>query len=224
METGNQKLPHWLKEHLQESDLIAIEQKIQELEKTTDVEIVAMLARRSTPIYFLKWFIRLAMLSLTLFCWRFVSHWLWDSYLSESLFFIGYILLGVVVGEYLAAQAWLQRTLLTPKEKAYSVFEKAELEFYRNSIYRTKKSTGLLIFVSLHERKAVIFADKGLTAVIPNENFQTYMSGFIGHMKKQNLSKAILHVLTEIQPLLQSHFPASPHQGNELSNGVRILE
>jgi putative membrane protein len=106
----------------------------------------------------------------------------------------------------------------TRKEKA--VKERAIRTFYERGLYKTKKHTGILFFLSLLEHKVWILADKGIYGKIP----QQMLNGFAGMVSKgiqeRRARDALCDAITGVGELLWEHFPITDADTDELPNIV----
>jgi len=86
----------------------------------------------------------------------------WTGYTASTkiAFMTVALLLGFIVGVALASRLWPLRRPLTPKaEMRSNVTRAASSAFFDQSLHHTSGGTGLLIYLSMYERRAAILAD-----------------------------------------------------------------
>src|SRR6185369_8358409 len=66
----------------------------------------------------------------------------------------------------------LKLSFVGPRRQAEAVRERALRAFYEKGLYRTRDETGILIFISLLERKVWILGDRGIDRKISLETWQ----------------------------------------------------
>jgi putative membrane protein len=106
------------------------------------------------------------------------------------------------------------------RRKEETVMNRAVRAFYEKGLYKTRKNTGVLFFLSLLERKVWVLADKGIYEKIDQETlnrFATTVSKGIGDGRACN---ALCDAMKEAGELLAKHFPITPGDIDELSNSI----
>lgn len=101
---------------------------------------------------------------------------------------------------------------------------RAELEFYRARIYNTKKKTGILLFLSFYERRAVVLADQGIAAKLPESTWDEVVRLLTNAMRKKKLSEGLASAITKCGDILIQHFPQNDPDENQLPNKIRISD
>ena len=149
----------------------------------------------------------------------------WDYTVHYLLIFYGFSTFVVITILYFIANvSSIDRLIVPRKVMIKKVNERAVRHFMDSGVYKTKDRTGILIFISLLERKVELLADTGISAIIPEENWENIVEGIISGIRKgkitENLSKAIL----ECGKMLAEHFPREPDDVNELEDNIEILE
>ncbi|MBL7670684.1 MAG: TPM domain-containing protein [Bdellovibrionaceae bacterium] len=211
----------WIKKYLTEDEVRRLSEVVRRAEQRTSGEIVPVIVDRSTGIghvsLMLTLFSSLAFFLLEIPIQTYFFSPLWLS-LSPLMVFVFW---GISL--ILARKPFWQRILTHPREQSQQVWNRAELEFSRNKIGRTSEGTGILIFVSVMERKAVILADTGISKHYHPEVWQSLVKEFSASLKAgrwyQGFEKAIL----EAGKILEEKLPIESHDTNELQNSLRII-
>jgi putative membrane protein len=88
--------------------------------------------------------------------------------------------------------------------------------FYEKGLHRTRDENGILIFISLLERKVWILGDRGINAVIPPERWISLASALGSGIRQGQLTEALVGVIAEMGDVLRQHFPSRHDDVNEL--------
>jgi putative membrane protein len=114
----------------------------------------------------------------------------------------------------------LQRPFIANKRLSEAVRERAVRAFYEKGLYRTLEETGILIFISLFERKVWILGDRGINARIPQESWQQFAHAISTGIKDGQACDALCTVIGTCGEVLARHFPQKPGDTNELPDDV----
>ena len=118
----------------------------------------------------------------------------------------------------------LKRLFIGIRRKEEAVRLRAERAFFERGLYRTKKNTGILFFISLLERKVWVLADKGIYEKMDQETLNRFASGVSRGIKEGRASNALSQAIQEIGGYLANHFPITPDDINELPDDVMTEE
>jgi len=118
----------------------------------------------------------------------------------------------------------LVRFLIPKHDQEYSVHTRAAAEFFRCGLVNTQRSTGVLLFVSLLERRVVVLADRSIIEKLPNNTWDQLVEEIIQLKKNKNLTDALTHGISKLGTVLGEHFPIQHDDRNELSNKLILSE
>ncbi|MGH7230367.1 MAG: TPM domain-containing protein [Nitrospiraceae bacterium] len=206
-----------------EHDMAKIRDAVQTAEQRTRGEIVPMIVPASAR-YRESWHLAgllSALLVLTLllaveFGW---SPWGWTDHHP------GWILVGVVgaylLGSAIGTRAWCIR-LLTPNERmAMKVRRRAEWAFYAHGLHRTREGTGILIMLSLLERRAQVLADRAIHERVPPGTWDELVTELLQGIHTGQSIPAMCRAIARCADLLAIHFPPSDKDNpNELPDDL----
>jgi len=116
----------------------------------------------------------------------------------------------------------LQRPFISRQRIEETVRERAVRAFYEKGLYRTKQETGILIFISLFERKVWILGDRGINARIPQESWQQLAGTLSRGIRDGRACDALCEVIAACGEELARHFPRQADDRDELSNELRV--
>lgn len=97
-----------------------------------------------------------------------------------------------------------------------AVREKAVRAFYERGLYRTRDESGILIFISLLERKVWILGDRGVDRRIPLETWQAHAREVSAGIREGRACDALCQVIESCGAVLREHFPRKEDDTNEL--------
>jgi len=118
----------------------------------------------------------------------------------------------------------LKRLFIGIRKKEEAVRLRAERAFFEKGLYKTKKNTGVLFFLSLLERKVWVLADKGIYEKMNQETLNRFANEVSRGIKENQACEALSKAIQEIEVLLSQHFPITPDDTDELPDDVMIGE
>jgi putative membrane protein len=194
----------------------SLAQAIRDIEKDSDAEIVIAVRGRSGTYrhadYLCGAIVALAGLIFVLFS-PFEFHTYWVPFDVVVLF---------IAGAFVSSRTDVVRRALTSKNfRAKAARTGAAAMFYEAGIANTSAENGLLIYLSLLERRLEVIADRGILKAVPalKWNNSVFELKRIGKTPEpENLVKAI----RDLGSLLAEHMPATGENPNELPDGPRI--
>ena len=119
---------------------------------------------------------------------------------------------------------WILERFVPDEDEIFAVRERAELEFYRQGLTQTKDQTGILIFISLFERKVVLLADKGINDKLLSPMWDEIVEKLSHEIRSGELASGLTQSIKSCGDLLQVHFPIKKEDKNELKNDLVICE
>jgi putative membrane protein len=194
----------------------SLAQAVRDIEKNSDAEIVIVVRGRSGTYrhadYLCGAIAAFAGLIFVLFS-PFEFHTYWVP--------IDVAALGVL-GAFVSSRSDLLRRTLTSRDfRAKAARTGAAAMFYEAGIANTSAENGLLIYLSLLERRLEVIADRGILKAVPalKWNNSVFELKRIGRSPEP---EALLKALQDLGSLLVEHMPATGENPNELPDGPRI--
>jgi putative membrane protein len=109
------------------------------------------------------------------------------------------------------------RLVLTPAAtKHRRVRRRAIAIFQAAAAGRTAGKTGLLIYLSLAERRAEIIADEAILKVTDDHTWGEAMTALIAEVRHGRVADGIVAAIERVGAVLAEHFPRSPDDRNEI--------
>jgi putative membrane protein len=112
----------------------------------------------------------------------------------------------------------LKRPFITAAEMNEEVEEAALTSFYRKGLNRTRDQTGVLVFISVYERRAWVLADQGINEKVPSDTWQEVVEHLVQGIREKRQGEAICEAVKRCGELLQDHFPIKKDDTDELDN------
>jgi len=210
-----------MKPLLSENDRIMLENRIAEAEKLTGSQIVIATVKRSDSYLEIPWkafalcasFAGLLVFSLDLILFS----WIQDIV----------VLISVVITLAVASLAVLfsvlspvfARLFLSHNRAEAEVKQYAESLFLSRELFSTSQRTGMLLLISLFERKVIILPDKGLSENISSEDLKKIISQMKDPLAHNDIRRAIEIALDEFIRIIKP-LPSGDGRSDELSNKI----
>ncbi len=217
-------IPGWLTSVMDQSGLERIRATVTTAEKRTSGEIVPMIVHSSIAtghvplvafLLFLAIFWGLLPFLVSMGALP-VDYWGWAE--------VGVIAIAAALAWPLSKLDWFKRALTTGEDQAIAVGRRAQLEFYQSEIKATENKTGVLIFVSLLEHRAVVLADKAIAQKLPAETWNKIVELIIDETKKNDFTTGMCRAIEEVGEILAREFPIQVGDRNELADRLVIKE
>ncbi len=219
MAAGNQK---WAHNFITEDQAKAVSVAVAKAEVKTSGEIVPVIVKRSSTIGHVPFLLTLVILvTLLVFEVPHLSFFV-DYNLHWVMFFIS--LACFLISMPLSKLKIVQRLLVPQGDQAFQVEERALLEFYQTGIVNTKARTGILLFLSLMERKAVVLADESIAKQLPAETWKQICDLMVDGIKSGDTGAGLIRAIEKCGEILATHFPSNEQNPNELEDNLIIKE
>jgi len=217
-----------LKQTLKDGDLDRIKTAVRDAEEKISGEIVPVLVDKSGyyPVTNYKCSLFLAALSfLTIIILdRYVisdaSHTLY--YDPMFIFFVGFV--GAVVGYVIPnLSPVIQRFFISQKQLDECTRQRAENAFLEEEVFNTRHRTGIMIFVSFFEHEVIVMADRGISKVVEQKEWDSIVADLIAHIRQGKMIEGIEAGIKRCgEILLEKGFKKTVDDVNELRDDLRI--
>jgi len=189
-----------------------IKQTVQQAERGTKGEIVPMIVPASALYREAGYRTGLILALLTLAVLLTLEmYWVpWGWHAGNA----GWPMLAVVVaygiGQWLGTGSNIIRLVTSRERMADKVKLRAEQAFYQHGLHNTKERTGILILVSLLERRVHVLADKGINDRVPPGTWDGLVNGILDGIRTGNATNAICEAIAKCGALLSQVSPQVP--------------
>ncbi len=190
-----------------------VEQAVRQVEQRTSGEIVPLIVDASYdyPRAELVGAGCSSLASALFVCWLLASESIWVFLPVWAAFFAVYWLL-------IRRVPALKRRLIPPAEIDAEVEEKALVSFLQHGLHQTRDRTGVLILLSLFERRVYILADKGINEKVPPGTWDELVHGITRGIREGRTCEALCAAIERCGDLLEKDFPRRQDDTDELPN------
>jgi putative membrane protein len=196
----------------------AVEHAVRQAEKGTTAELVVVVAARSGSYLDVALAVGAAASMLVLA----------GALFAPTIF--DPVAVALEVPLVLALAAWLSHRTpgllrrLTPAGRMSEQVERAaSARFIEEAVHGTRSRTGLLVYLSLLEERAVLIADLGLEGMVPKAAWQGVCWSETGDPARPRDQAGVVRGIGEIGAILRAHAPGDDRDGNESPDAPRIL-
>jgi putative membrane protein len=147
---------------------------------------------------------------------------LWDHHWSpREVLGLALVVASVTFAAVWAILLWRRlRLMLTPGPvKAMRVRARAAMAFHLAAQGRTRGATGVLIYLSMAERRAEIIADASIAAKVSPEVWGDAMHAMLDHFRNDRVADGMIAGVAAVGKVVTGHFPRDDKPANELPDG-----
>ena len=193
-----------------QTDLDTIREAVQRAERRTRGEIVPMVvpvsARYRDASYLAGLVVALVTLAVLMSLDYGWGLWRWTGH-HPGWMIVG-ALTAYALGSFIGRFPRIIHLLISDERMAMKVRLRAERAFYEQGLHKTKEGTGILIFLSVLERRAQILADRAIDARVPPGTWDLLVRNLVQGIRADHPTKALCDAIAQCGDLLAIHFPA----------------
>lgn len=145
-----------------------------------------------------------------------VATYFWFDPRNMWLFLALFVPLYLIAHQAVKRIPRLKRLFVSKAQMEEEVREAAVTAFFSEKLYKTKDENGILLFVSVFERKVWILADAGINAKIDQDRWQGLVKLIAHGIRDGRQSEALCEAIQQVGDILKEHFPLQPDDINEL--------
>jgi len=210
-----------------------ISEAVTKAESTTSGEIATAVIAESDTYAGYEWSgaLFLGFISFLILLWRLpqveqlLESRFWEYGSFHLVTFIGVVVLVITLGSYRLLNVAFFNRLIIPKDVlSLKVRQRALVHFVESGVAETKDRTGILIFISLRERRVELIADRGISEKIDSAVWDEIVSTIISGIKEKRAGDGLIDAIGRCSEVLTEQFPIAEDDTNELSNSIAILE
>jgi putative membrane protein len=195
-----------------EEEKVRIREAVIEAESKTAGEIVPMLvtsSARYTEVELLGTVIGLFV--------GIIIEWFWSDPWG-SHFFNLWPAIGATAGFIFCRIPQIKRLLASKNRIADAVHTLALASFTEHGLHYTRDHTGILILVSLLERRVEVLADRGINAKVEAGTWQEIVKLLTDGLRSNHACDAYCKAIERCGEILAAHFPRQADDKDELPN------
>jgi putative membrane protein len=180
-------------------------------------QVVPVVVERSEPYEEARWIAAVVAAALVT---GLVEVLRWEPTIAE-LFALQ--ILGGVLGWIAGRLAPVERLLAGKGHQERAVQARAEQAFFEHGLHETRDGTGVLIFASLRERRAVVIGDRGIHARMGDDEWKRAVEALVEGMRRDSPGEGFVAAIAIAGARLEEHFPRRAGEiiPNELPDGLK---
>jgi len=129
-------------------------------------------------------------------------------------------LIGALAANYIDP---LKRILISQSHLDQATRKRAENAFLEEEVFATRHRTGIMIFVSFFEREVIIMADRGISKVVEQKEWDKMVRGITENIRMGKVADGIeAAILRSGEILLEKGFLKTVDDVNELRDDLRM--
>jgi putative membrane protein len=201
---------------LKEQQCHAVSEAIAKVERTTDAELVTVIAKQADDYRYIPvlWAALFALLVPALL-------WLFNFWLTVTdVFFIQIIVASVLA--FLLRLPFVLSRVIPKSVRQYRAANLARSQFLIQGLHRTKGQTGVLLFISEAEHYVEILADSGIDQYVEQSLWQEIVDTLIVAIKQGETEQGLIQAINACGELLAQYVPVTTDK-NELPNHLILL-
>lgn len=200
---------------------LRLEAAIAEAERGTCGELALVVVRACDPYDAVPWRLAVALAAVALLAVALA----WPEAPATAL--LSAQGLALVAGHALAELPAVRRSLVSDALRETRVAERARRAFAEHGLARTPGRCGILLFVTLLERRVVVLADEGVhgrvAAAGEEPVWQALVAGMEAGLREGRAAEALLATVQRCGALLAAHAPGPERPADPLPHTV-VLE
>ena len=190
---------------------------IEDIENNSLIEVVAVVKANSGKYRDVSLWVAIVVMFLT------YTFFMFSPFVFEVYFIYFFSLLSLILAYLLVELIKPIKRLFTKKKRlikntdiyARAVFQKGGIRFTNDKI-------GMLIYVSLFEKRVKIIADRGAFTLVPNEFWREFKYDFISIFEKDNEADAFIEELKKMKPIFAEYILPIENDINELPDDLEV--
>ena len=104
--------------------------------------------------------------------------------------------------------------------KDTNVLNRAATVFEKLHMHETALRSGVLIYLSVQDRKFAIIGDSGIHEKVTDDFWNTTKELMVSYFKNDQVAEGLIAGITKAGKALGDHFPRQHDDSNELSNDI----
>ena len=177
-----------LKKRFSEKDLERIKAAVKEAEGKVSGEIVPVFVEKSGYYTIANYRGAMVLASLAFALIVFFDRYVPSLSVYDPLLVFIIVVVAGVLGAIIAHYAMpVKFWLLSQFHLDQSTRKRAENAFLEEEVFNTRHRTGIMIFVSFFEHEVMVMADRGISKVVDQKEWDKIVANIISHIKKNKV-------------------------------------
>jgi len=118
---------------------------------------------------------------------------------------------------------FVRRMVLSQSHLDQATRKRAENAFLEEEVFNTRQRTGIMIFISFFEHEVIVMADRGISKVVDQREWDKMVQGIINHIKQGKVVEGMEAAIKRCgEILLEKGFLKTADDINELKDDLRM--
>jgi putative membrane protein len=152
----------------------------------------------------------------------------WTGRLTVRLGFlpVAILLAAGFFGGAIAAGRWpgLKRLFIPRRDLERETLERAKAVFFDRRLHRTARATGVLLYISLFERRVAILADEAVSNELSDRALDEVRDQVVAGIREHGLAAGLTRGIERLGDLLAGVLPPAAGDANEIPDEIVVLE
>ena len=136
------------------------------------------------------------------------------------LLVVMFSLVGALISNYIDV---IKRVFIPQQDLDKTTRQRAETAFLQEEVFNTRHRTGIMIFISFFEREVIVIADRGISKVVEQKEWDKMVQGIVQNVRVGKLVDGIEAAILRCgEILLEKGFLKTADDVNELKDDLRI--
>ncbi len=213
-----------LKSRFQEKDLERIKAAVKEAESKISGEIVPVFVEKSGHYTIANYRGAMILASFTFAMLVFFDRYVPSLAIHDPLILFALVALGGVAGAFITHYVSpIKFWLLSQFHLDQSTRKRAETAFLEEEVFNTRHRTGIMIFVSFFEHEVIVMADRGISKVVVQKEWDKMVDKMIDNVRRGKVTDGMIAAIQRCaEILLENGFVRTKDDVNELRDDLRL--
>ncbi len=209
---------------LRPPQIARIDSAIADAESQTSAELVPVIALRSGEYWHAPYQSGLWGMGAALFLTTVVSMVIDHTWpVLHVGWYLAISIVGFLSGALLARIDGVERVFAGDDVMVTQCQARARQLFAAQGVFGTKNRTGVLLYISLFERVALVIGDSTISRKLDPSAYGSVVAAVTTRMHEDRLEDAVIDGLSHLGALLAEHFPKAADDENELPNKLVLV-
>lgn len=213
-----------LKSRFNEKDLERIKAAVKEAESKISGEIVPVFVEKSGYYTIANYRGAMILASFTFAVLVIFDRYIPALAIHDPLILFALVALGGVIGAFITHYVSpIKFWLLSQFHLDQSTRKRAETAFLEEEVFNTRHRTGIMIFVSFFEHEVIVMADRGISKVVVQKEWDKMVEKLIDNVRRGKVTDGMIEAVQRCaEILLENGFVRTKDDVNELRDDLRL--
>lgn len=213
-----------LQQRFSPDDLERIKKAVKEAESKISGEIVPVFVEKSSNYTIANYRAALIGAAAVFFLIVIFDRYVPTLAVYDPVLIFALVMLGGFIGALKSHYInFVKRLMLSQSYMDLATRRRAETAFLEEEVFNTRQRTGIMIFISFFEHEVIVMADKGISKVVDQKEWDSIVRKIIDHVKQGKIVDGIEAAILRCgEILLERGFVITADDVNELKDDLRI--